>query len=686
MKTILGTLFLLVSVTSFAQYNGNYLYDQTFNSTGYHVPHLGTSLTNTYQSVMECFYLNSNEIITVSRYSGLYNTSVNKPKVVLSKFNYNGALVNSFGNAGHQIVELNGLDSLNFLGAAQQDDDKIVIWVQGVEDYIVRYNANGTKDISFGTGGNYLIPNTLLQPTVLNNFFEYNTRNIISVNNKTIIGGDNTAGNPTILMLDNNGIPDISFNTTGYKEYYSNDPNKTMGQIAVNNNEITVVIENQNQTNTDTLFMFRMDLSGLAINSFGLNGYAFTKEPYGGSGQYKCKQIDFYQDGRMILQTENKFPTNFPVSLLNLYKTNGERDSAWGECYSYNPCVKIGIVSLDDGGPPITDILVDSSNNTYTAGINYKGLRRFSPLGIVDSSFGGISFFQFAGLSFKTASGTGFKQAVTHALALQPNGQLLVAGYVDTTGSQWNSNKNSLFVSRLLGSCINIPLDTLTNTTLCEGDTIKLQCNTSYPKKWHLNNVFTGDTSSTFSTTTSGNVYVTISDNGPCDTTSVISVSLVTPVIPVISQTGNTLVCNTVATSYQWYDASNVAIPGATQSSYTPSSGANLYSVMITNQYGCESKSTSFLFTPNSLVSYELKSAIKIYPNPTSRLLQIESSSQKVLDLKIKNMLGQEVFVTQIIPGKNQLDFQYMNLPTSVYYFVISHGTLSYTEKVVFLK
>src|SRR5262249_9547165 len=79
----------------------------------------------------------------------------------VERYNANGTPDTSFGNNGSVVTDLTG-QSDQPDAVAVQSDGKIVVggdWVNasGVDDFaLVRYNANGTLDTTFGSGGKVL--------------------------------------------------------------------------------------------------------------------------------------------------------------------------------------------------------------------------------------------------------------------------------------------------------------------------------------------------------------------------------------------------------------------------------------------------------------------------------------------------------------------------------------------------
>ncbi|MCW3121528.1 MAG: surface protein [Flavipsychrobacter sp.] len=74
--------------------------------------------------------------------------------------------------------------------------------------------------------------------------------------------------------------------------------------------------------------------------------------------------------------------------------------------------------------------------------------------------------------------------------------------------------------------------------------------------------------------------------------------------------------------TYQWY-LNTVAVAGATKSTYTPTKNGS-YRVSVTDSNGCSGYSTEIIITTTEVKQFTAAD-VKIYPNPSTSLLHIES-------------------------------------------------------------
>jgi Metallo-peptidase family M12/Secretion system C-terminal sorting domain len=164
--------------------------------------------------------------------------------------------------------------------------------------------------------------------------------------------------------------------------------------------------------------------------------------------------------------------------------------------------------------------------------------------------------------------------------------------------------------SVLLSGTLTASITATGSTSICAGGSVLLSANTgnNYTYQWYQNGVaIAGATNSTYVATASGNYSVAIVV-GTCNAASnIIAVSVNTasnaPIVNVTAS-GSTTICtgaslvlttNTgINYSYQW-QLNGVAISGATQNSYTVTSGGS-YTVLVTNG-GCNTTSSAVIVT-----------------------------------------------------------------------------------------
>jgi hypothetical protein len=129
-----------------------------------------------------------------------------------------------------------------------------------------------------------------------------------------------------------------------------------------------------------------------------------------------------------------------------------------------------------------------------------------------------------------------------------------------------------------------------------------------------------------FITDTSGAFYVTTTQNGCTLSSNSVTVTEYTPIVPVISQSGNHLIVSPGAptlTNFQWL-LNGVPLAGATDTIYTPAvSGA--YTVSAEDS-SCVTTSEPFSFVSTGVPGMGRELQLTVYPNPFTSVVHIKSS------------------------------------------------------------
>jgi trimeric autotransporter adhesin len=132
-----------------------------------------------------------------------------------------------------------------------------------------------------------------------------------------------------------------------------------------------------------------------------------------------------------------------------------------------------------------------------------------------------------------------------------------------------------------------------------------------------------------YTASTSGVYYVKVSISGGSGTCVVSSANVTVNVHPLPTPVINYIGTATLSTfngysGYQWY-LNTLALPGATNSTYVPLTNGS-YRVQVSDGIGCKGYSPYVLFT-NVGVKQINVADLKIYPNPATDVINIESPS-----------------------------------------------------------
>lgn len=155
------------------------------------------------------------------------------------------------------------------------------------------------------------------------------------------------------------------------------------------------------------------------------------------------------------------------------------------------------------------------------------------------------------------------------------------------------------------------------------------------------------------------------------------------PAIPTITQNVNDLEATAGATTYQWY-FNGQQISGATSATYTPSQ-IGIYVVRVTDANGCVYRySTGYKYTgPVGFESFSNKSALSIFPNPTSGMVKVDGiKTGSDFEVAITDAVGRVV-----LQERNNKSFDLSAYPNGLYLLTLKQvGQLDMTKKLSLLK
>lgn len=327
-----------------------------------------------------------------------------------------GDLDPSFGSGGKVSTAIGPGDN-GTAGIALQGNGKVV--VAGTADSgtdldfaVVRYNADGTLDPSFGGGGKVMItvgPGDDVGRDVA-----------IQSDGKVVVAGTTDQGDDSdfaLVRLDANGVLDPSFGAGG-KVITGVGPGDDDAASLVIQGDGKVVMAGTFDDGTDLAFaVVRHNANGTLDSSFGAGGKVVTGV---GPGDDVGKGVTIQGDGKVVVAgtTDTGDDTDFAVVR---YNANGALDSSFGS----GGKVVTGVGTGDDAGKVVA---IQADGKVVVAGTTDKGdhtdfaVVRYNANGTLDPAFG-------AGGKLSTGVGPG--DDAGKGIHLQSDGKVVVAGTTD---------------------------------------------------------------------------------------------------------------------------------------------------------------------------------------------------------------------------------------------------------------
>jgi len=370
--------------------------------------------------------------------AGLTNAN-NSRDFIITRTNTDGDPDNSFSEDGLQTTKFETPSYATAL--ALQSDGKIVVvgYTTSIDENgesnsdfaLVRYDANGSIDTSFGDNGKMVtiksatddIPNTIT----------------IQSNGKIIVAGASTTSSPSehnsyslIIRYNEDGSIDSSFTVDIEKfGYLFSSANAVTiqedGKIVVVGQSISSTGADNENTTTD-IFVTRYKTNGQLDSTFNHQGWITTNFGYNIETAFA---VVIYSNGKIGVGC-NIYNGNNTDFALARYNANGSQDRSFGD-------KGLQRVDFNNGEETATLFAIHKEGSIVMAGsTNYYNLAiaHLNYNGKLDASFNGSGKLS---VSYNTNN-----QGSTHfnSTAIQNDGKIVVAG------NTWNGNNTDFLVAR----------------------------------------------------------------------------------------------------------------------------------------------------------------------------------------------------------------------------------------------
>jgi uncharacterized delta-60 repeat protein len=358
--------------------------------------------------------------------------------IELARYNPNGSLDTSFNGTGKVTTAIGSTDDEAY-ALALQPDGKLVVagYSYNGTDYdlaVVRYDADGSLDTSFNGTGKVT--------TGIGSNDDGANALVLQPNGKLVAAGWSYNGSDydfALVRYNADGSLDTSLNGTGKVTTAIGAGRDVARALALQpNGKLVVAGESSNGSNND-FALVRYNADGSLDTSFNGTGKVTTAI---GSGPESANALALQPDGKLVAAglSYQGTPSSNDFALAR-YNPNGSLDT------SFNGTGKVttAIGPADNVGYALA---LQLDGKLVAAGSSWNGanydfaLARYNSNGTLDSTFNGTG-------KVTTAIGSGVDVAT--ALALQPNGKLVAAGY-----SRNGFNNFDVALARYNGSTLTV--------------------------------------------------------------------------------------------------------------------------------------------------------------------------------------------------------------------------------------
>ncbi len=338
------------------------------------------------------------------------------------RYNTDGTLDISFGDSGKIVTNLDSRGNEGLYGALQADGKIVVAGYvaqqgDGNNLAVVRYTANGILDSSFGTNGVIV--------EAIGKQYEFPTGIVIQPDGKIVVGGytedfsDDNAEPSAIYFVRYNedGSHDLSFGSNGIYKEYSLLPVQS-GGVALQPDGKLLIGGNYIVSNGYAFFVKRYTMNGTPDKTFGNNGQA-THYFLQGSGGSKTYATALQNNGKIIVAGSTYHNTN-PYATMVQFNADGTIDNSFGDQGE-------AIDTIGDYGSIIYDLALQGDGKIVAAvnsldentGEEAFAVARYLRNGELDSAFG------VNGSNTMVIN----DQPTSVAVALQQYGKIVLGGY-----------------------------------------------------------------------------------------------------------------------------------------------------------------------------------------------------------------------------------------------------------------
>jgi len=335
------------------RYNTNGTLDNTFGTSGKVTTAIGSG-TETGNAVA----VQTDGKIIVAGYS---YTGTNADFAVV-RYNANGTLDNTFGTLGKVVTPIGSAADIAY-GMVLQADGKIVLVGNSLNgtnsDFaLVRYTTTGVLDATFGTGGKVTTP--------VGSSSDYAYSVLVQPDGKLIAGGWSNDGfniNFALVRYTINGGLDNSFGTAGIATATGGGADN-YGRCIALQADGKVVMTGDVTNGADYNFgTTRFNSNGMVDNTFGTAGIVNTSL---GSGDDDPYGLVVQRDGKILVAGASFNGANFDFASVR-YLANGSMDNTYGNAGKV-------ITSLGSGSDYCNAILLQADNKVVLAGYSANGI------------------------------------------------------------------------------------------------------------------------------------------------------------------------------------------------------------------------------------------------------------------------------------------------------------------------
>jgi uncharacterized delta-60 repeat protein len=314
-----------------ARYNANGSLDSSFGTGG----KTATSIGN-YQDYANAVFVQPDGKILVAGTSIHFDKRVNtNGDMALVRYNANGSLDTTFGTKG-MVVTTFTKDSSDFAtDVTELTDGRIVVtgWVSdsaGTDFALLRLSSTGALDTTFGTGGRVRI-----HVPSMNVKDQLPIKLVVQTDGKMVVSGGayGSVSYATLARVNVNGTLDTSFGTGGFAEIAPSDVDSHFNGLALQADG-KLVIAGQFYSSSEgwVMALARFNSNGSLDNTFDTDGMLTVKVSSYPNIQDGLNDVAIAADGKIIAAGFSNGATtqDSDMTMIRVNPLDGSLDSSFG--------------------------------------------------------------------------------------------------------------------------------------------------------------------------------------------------------------------------------------------------------------------------------------------------------------------------------------------------------------------
>lgn len=351
----------------------------------------------------------------------------------VTRYNANGSLDTSFGSGGKATTSFGSRDDVA-LAVALQSDGKIVLGGftnNGTRNIfaLIRYTSTGALDTTFGGGG--------VATAIGTGNDQVNSLAVQSDGKILAVGYAYTGTYPDVAVVryNSDGSPDVSFggNSNGIVTTPIGSSYDYGWAVAVQSDgKIVVGGLDRNDSGNDDFALLRYTSTGILDNGFGSNGKVTTG--FNSGREDAAYALALQSDGKIVIGGRTHNGSNFDFALARFTST-GAPDSNFGSSGQVTTTFGSGDEEIDGLAIQRDGKIVAIGQASNGSNLDFA-VARYNSNGSLDTTFSGDG---------KVLTTIGSANDIGQGVAVQTDGKIVVAGYSD------NGTNNDFAVVRYLG-------------------------------------------------------------------------------------------------------------------------------------------------------------------------------------------------------------------------------------------